>query len=171
MTAVEVGDVNTDEDAALLAELTAFVSREAMLLDDDRLEEWETLFASGGHYWIPLAHGQTDPLNHASIAYEDAILRDVRIRRLREARAWSQQPITRSSRVIGHLILIASNSSEITVRAPFQMTEWRKRRDQRLLAGHYTWTFRRVAGSWKILLKRVDLINCDGVHDNFEVFV
>lgn len=159
--------------ADLRRELTEFVAREAYLLDTLQLEEWETLFAEGGHYWIPLAHDQVDPINHTSIAYEDYILRDVRIRRLREVRAWSQQPITHSSRIVGHPTLLEGddNSAEVLVSVPFQMAEWRKRREQRLLAGRYSYRLARQDGDLKIKLKRVDLINCDAVHDNFEVFV
>ena len=160
-------------DAALQREVEHFLSYEAHLLDRGDLETWDALFTQDGMYWIPLTHGQSDPLNQVSIAYEDAILRDVRIRRLAELRAWSQQPITHTSRIVGNALVTAFDAAAgtLSVRSAFQMTEWRKRREQRQLAGHYTHDLVQAGEGWKIRLKRVDLINCDGVHDNFEVFV
>lgn len=159
--------------AELQRSVEHFLSYEAQLLDAQDYATWESLFTDGGMYWIPLAHNQADPLNHASICYEDAILRDVRIRRLAESRAWSQQPVTITSRLVGSVIVTAHDASvgTLRVRSAFQMTEWRKRREQRQLAGHYTHDLVQDGARWKISLKRVDLINCDGAHDNFEVFV
>ena len=34
-------------------------------------EAWSDLFTDDAAYWIPLAHGQQDPLNHGSLMYED----------------------------------------------------------------------------------------------------
>ena len=42
------------------AQLIDFVLDEAAMLDDLRFEDWLALFTEDGHYWMPLAHGQTD---------------------------------------------------------------------------------------------------------------
>ncbi|PZU59131.1 MAG: aromatic-ring-hydroxylating dioxygenase subunit beta [Sphingobium sp.] len=151
--------------------VTQYLYDEAFLLDTRRWEEWDALFTDDGMYWVPLKHGQTDPLNHASIFYEDAILRDVRRRRLDETHAWSQQPVTRTARIVGNVQILEQASEVLRVRSTFQMTEWRKGRYQRQLAGHCTHDLVGPAGSWRIALKRVDLINCDGVQDAYEVFL
>ena len=159
-------------DAMLLHHaISQYLFREAELLDTRRWDEWEALFSPDGMYWAPLVHDQIDPINHASIFYEDAILRDVRLRRLEEARAWSQQPITRAARIIGNVQIVQQGEQSLKVRSTFQMTEWRKGREQRQLAGHYTHDLVGEAGAWKIRLKRVDLINCDGIQDCYEIFV
>ena len=152
-------------------EISLFLYQEARMLDERRWEEWEALFTRDGMYWVPLVPGQADPLNHASIFYEDAILRDVRRRRLEQARAWSQQPITRAARIVGNVLLLDGDGESVVVRSTFQMTEWRKRREQRQIAGHYTHQLVPDSGSWRIRQKRVDLINCDGAHDTFEIFI
>lgn len=159
-------------DPMLTYAAAQFLYREAALLDDRSWEEWDAMFTDEGMYWVPLQHGQQDPLNHASIFYEDAIMRDVRRRRLNESRAWSQQPITRTARIIGNVQVIAQDRASLKVRSTFQMTEWRKGREQRQLAGHYTHDLvGETPGEWKIALKRVDLINCDGIQDCYEVFL
>jgi len=129
------------------------------------------LFTGDGHYWVPLTRGQPNPHDHASLFHENAILRDVRIRRLEEAHAWSQQPPTRAVRLIGNIMIETAEADEIVVRSAFQLTEWRKARDVRLVSGHYRHNLVRTGSTFGIRLKRVDLVNCDGIHDPFELFL
>lgn len=158
-------------DPMLNFAVSQYLYREAGLLDAREWEKWEELFTDEGMYWVPLQHGQTDPLNYASIFYEDAIMRDVRMRRLEELRAWSQQPITRTARIIGNVQVLEQSADNLRVRSTFQMTEWRKGREKRQLAGHYTHDLTGPTGDWKIKLKRIDLIDCDGIQDPYEVFL
>src|SRR5438105_12334222 len=81
-------------------DLIDFVVREARLLDAKRFEEWNALFTDDGIYWIPLVPDQQDGLNHTSHLYEDKLLRDLRIERLKSPRAFSQQPPSRSHHLL-----------------------------------------------------------------------
>jgi ethylbenzene dioxygenase subunit beta len=154
----------------MLDEVSAFLFHEAALLDARRWHDWLALFAEGGMYWVPLVHGQTDPVNHASLFYEDALLREVRARRLEEKRAWSQQPVTQAARIVGNIRLLPAEDGDIAAASTFHMLEWR-RRDQRMLGGHYTHRLRRTADGLRIVLKRVDLIDCEAVHESLETFL
>ena len=154
----------------MLEEISAFLFHEARLLDQRRWPEWLDLFVPEGIYWVPLAHGQTDPLNHASLFYEDALLREVRARRLEEKRAWSQQPVTQAARIVGNILLLPNDDDDLVVTSTFHMLEWR-RRDQRMLGGHYTHRLRRTEAGLRIALKRVDLINCEDAQDPLETFL
>ncbi len=151
-------------------EISAFLFHEASLLDARRWHDWLGLFAESGMYWVPLTHGQTDPINHASLFYEDALLREVRARRLEEKRAWSQQPVTQAARIVGNIRLLPEQEGDIVVASTFHMLEWR-RRDQRMLGGQYTHRLRREGGGLRIVLKRVDLISCEDVQDTLETFL
>ena len=71
--------------------LIDFVYHEADLLDEQRFTEWLELFTEDAYYWMPLAHGQTDPILHASLLYEDKLLLKVRVERLVGQRTFSQQ--------------------------------------------------------------------------------
>ncbi|GMO93400.1 aromatic-ring-hydroxylating dioxygenase subunit beta [Bradyrhizobium sp. TM239] len=163
----------TQTTPELQHEIEQYLYREAALLDDRDWEGWEALFAEDGTYWAPLAHGQTDPLNHASLFYEDAMMREVRRRRLEHVHAWSQLPVTRTARVLGNVMILSGGRGEgkLSVRSTFQLTEWRARRDLRQLAGHYTHSLILVENKWRIRQKRVDLINCDGIHHALEVYM
>ena len=154
----------------MLQAVSAFLFHEARLLDQRKWHEWLGLFAEGGLYWVPLAHGQTDAIDHASLFYEYALLREVRARRLEEKRAWSQQPVTQAARIVGNIFLLPEEAGDLVVASTFHMLEWR-RRDQRLLGGSYTHRLRRTPSGLRIVLKRVDLINCEDVQDTLETFL
>jgi 3-phenylpropionate/cinnamic acid dioxygenase small subunit len=76
-------------------DLIDFVVNEAHLLDTRRYEEWNALFTDDAFYWVPLVPDQEDGLNHTSHLYEDKLLRELRIERLKSPRAFSQQPPSR----------------------------------------------------------------------------
>lgn len=147
-----------------------FLFHEARLLDEARYDEWNQLFTEDGRYWVPRAHGQANPFEHVSLFWEDAMLRDVRIRRLAHERNWSQHPPTRSSRLVGNILVDGVDpAGHLIVRSSLQMTEWRL--EQRQFGAT---VFHKLAatedGGWKIVLKRVNLVNCDGVFGILEVF-
>ena len=75
--------------------LIDLVYREARLLDARDFDAWNALFSDDAYYWVPLEHEQPDGLNHTSHMYEDKLLRELRIQRLKSPRAFSQQPISR----------------------------------------------------------------------------
>lgn len=155
-----------------LQELEQFLFREALLLDTGRWEEWLELFTDDGYYWVPLVAQQQDAKNHVSLYYEDAMLRQMRVRRLRHPRAFSQEKPTRTSHIVGNVILesCSEDSGEVVVQSSFHMLQFHKDR-QSLFGGRYTHTLLRQDANWKIRLKRVDLINCDGVHEALQVFI
>ena len=86
-------------------------------------------------------------------------------------RNWSQQPPTRSAHLIGNIAIEGLDAAGcLIVHSTFQLTEWRLQ--QRQLAG--SMQHKLVAtedGGWKIMLKRVNLVNCDAVFENLEVFI
>ncbi len=148
-----------------------FLFHEARLLDERRFDEWLALWVDDGRYWVPRFPGQTDPFEQISLFWEDKVLREARVRRLEHARAWSQQPPTRSSRMLGNIGIEGLDAAgHLVVRSVFHLTEWRHA--QRHLAGT---VFHKLAttevGGWKIVLKRVDLVNCDDMFGNLEVFI
>lgn len=152
-------------------DLTQFLHHEARLLDEHRWDEWQKLFTPDGLYWVPLVHGQADHLNHASLFCEDALLRSMRARRLEQARAYSQQPPTRTVHVLGNIALESrDDNGGCTVRSTFLLLEWRKT-EQRTFGGSVLHTLRCADDGWRIQTKRVDLLNCDAPHEALQVFM
>jgi benzoate/toluate 1,2-dioxygenase beta subunit len=157
-------------DETLARPVEQFLFHEARLLDERRWDEWLELFTPDGMYWAPLERGQTDPVNRVSLFYENAMLRSVRARRLKERNAWSQQPVAQTQHLVGNVQIEATEGASVTVRSAFQMIEWH-RAEQRLLGGSYTHSLLREGDGFKIALKRVDLVNCDAIHDALELFL
>lgn len=148
-----------------------FLFREAEYLDDRNFDAWLNLWDEHGRYWVPRFEGQSNPFEQISLFWEDRMLREVRVKRLLNARNWSQQPATRSSHLVGNIVVKGVDASgHLIVRSSVHYTEWRS--EQRHLAG--TVHHKLVSdgeGGWRIRLKRVDLVNCDSVFASLEVFI
>jgi len=160
MNAALPGDLKSEAEAFLIAE--------GRLLDAGRFEEWLALFAEDGFYWIPAAPGQADPLNHLSIFYEDKSVLRMRVRRLSHPRAYSALPQPRTAHLVASVT--AQPSAEPGVdcecRSTLMVAEYRAGQsgDRRLWAGQQLHRLRRTPEGWRIVLKRVDLIDCDAAH-------
>lgn len=153
-------------------DLIDFVVQEAALLDELRFDDWLQLFTEDGHYWMPLAHGQTDPRLHASLMYEDRLLLQVRIARLHGARTFSQQPTSRCHHLLQQPVVTARDDAAgvWTCRTAFHYIE--SRRDtQTLYAGWTTHTLVQQGDALRMRLKRVDLVNCDAAFGNIQLFM
>ena len=161
-------------DAALERELADFVAMEATLLDAGRLDEWLALFADDGRYWVPLqGAAQVDPVGHNSLAYEDRLLLALRIERLKNPRAHSQQPRSRCQHVLQRSVLVDAAGRDRGVhelRTPFLYVESRDG-EQVLLTGTYRHWLVDVDGAWKIRLKRVDLLDADRPLPAIQLFI
>ena len=152
--------------------LCQFLYKEARLLDQRKFEEWNDLFAESGMYWIPLEEDQEDPLNHLSLAYENSMMRQVRINRLNHDRAWSQKPRSRTSHIVSAIIVesVCEASNQLIVGSAFTMAEWRSF-GLRTFAGLYTHTFQVSDGRLQIVQKRVDLLDSSEAFEPIEVFI
>lgn len=152
--------------------LARFVVREARLLDEKRFDEWLALFAPDGHYWVPLAHGQTDPKLHASLMYEDHLLLTLRIERLKSARAFSQQPPSRCHHVLQQPEVDEADpqAGRWVTRTPFLYSETRGDDTQRYAAtAWHTLVLR--DGALRILEKRVDLLERETMLPSIQLFL
>jgi 3-phenylpropionate/cinnamic acid dioxygenase small subunit len=154
------------------AELARFVYKEARLLDEKRFDEWYELFADDAYYWVPIAPGQTDPLAHNSLAYEDKFLLKLRIERLKQPNAFSQKPASRCQHLLQAPEVERSDPgrAEYLMRTPFIYTETRGDDSQRYAATAWHTLVGSPAGL-RIRLKRVDLLNCDAALPSIQLFL
>lgn len=165
--------MNAASSGDLKGEAEAFLIAEAHLLDSGRFEEWLALFAEDGFYWVPAAPGQADPLNHLSIFYEDKSVLAMRVRRLAHPRLYSALPPPRTAHLVGNVTAAhaAEPGIDCEARSTLMVAEYRAgqgggdgRGDRRLWAGRQLHRLRRTPAGWRIVLKRVDLIDCDAAH-------
>jgi len=161
-------------DASLERELADFIAMEAALLDAGRHDEWLALFIDEGRYWVPLKGAeQSDPDSHNSLAYEDRLLLALRIERLKSPRAHSQQPRSRCQHVLQRSIAMKTADAAADgyeLRTPFLYVESRDH-EQVMLTGSYRHMLIAVSGTWKIRLKRVDLLDADRPLPAIQLFI
>ena len=157
-----------------------FLFREAMLLDEKRWAEWLALYTEDCFYWVPSVIGQADPINTVSLFAENRMMMEMRIIRVTHPRAFSQEFPTRTSHVVGSIMLEPDGApdaaggiatkAEMVVRSAQHILEFRKE-DQRMFGGTVRHWLRRAGGGFKIALKRIDLINCDAPMETVQLFL
>ena len=153
-------------------DLIDFVVREARLLDAKRYDEWNALFTDDAMYWVPLVPDQADGINHTSHLYEDKLLRDLRIERLKSPRAFSQQPPSRSHHLLQTPTVeeFDAEACRFVVRSEFHYTESQGDEIQ-FYVGTCFHHLTAVNGELKMTLKRVNLLNCDAALPAVQLFI
>jgi len=143
-----------------------FVVQEARLLDARRFRDWMALFADDGTYWVPAVPDQKSPFDQASLFYDDRDLMKTRIDRLEHPRIHVQTPPSRTAHIVGNVVVEDADPAkgEYVVGSTFIMVEYRDD-TQRIFAGRQQHRLRRQGDGFRIVQKRVDLINCDGAFE------
>ena len=155
-----------------------FLQHEAQLLDDGQFNNWLALFTPEAWYWVPSEPDQVDPFETVSLIYDDRRLLETRVRRLSSPRMYSQEPRSRTSRMIGNVTIEETLPALVrsrgrvewgyTVRSKFMMIEYR-RDQQRLFGGTALHRLVQAGGRVMIAWKRVDLVNCDAPLDGITI--
>jgi benzoate/toluate 1,2-dioxygenase beta subunit len=151
-----------------VARCEQFLVHEARLLDDARFDEWLSLFTADAWYWVPVEPDQKNPFDTVSLIYDDRRLLETRVRRLASPRIYSQEPRSRTSRIVANVTLEESDAGACTLRSKFLVLEYR-REGQRTFGGT---VFHRLVlsdGQFRIAWKRVNLVNCDAPIDGIVV--
>jgi 3-phenylpropionate/cinnamic acid dioxygenase small subunit len=152
--------------------LIDFVIHEARLLDAKRYDEWNALFTDDAYYWLPLVLDQEDGINHTSHLYEDKLLRELRIARLKSPRAFSQQPPSRCH----HLLQVPTveqfepEANRYVLRTEFHYTE-SQGDELQFYVGSFFHHLTVQDGVLRMTLKRVNLLNCDAALPAVQLFI
>ena len=147
-----------------------FLIHEATLLDTRRFRDWMALFADDGTYWVPAVPDQQSPFNEASLFYDDRELMKTRVERLEHPRIHVQTPPSRTAHLVGNVLVEEADEAkgEYVVGSTVIMVEYRDDA-QRVFAGQQRHWLRRDGASFRIVQKRVDLINCDSAFEAMAV--
>ena len=145
----------------------AFLVHEVELLDTRQFEAWRDLFCEDGRYWVPLRPDQKSPDAEASLFYDDRKVMATRFERLRHPHIHSQTPPHRTCHLVGNVVLRewSEARAEMFVTSNMMMTDYRLG-TTRVFSGRVSHRLRVVEGAPRIVLKKVELINCD---DAFEL--
>jgi 3-phenylpropionate/cinnamic acid dioxygenase small subunit len=145
-----------------------FLQHEARLLDEGKFDDWLALFTPDGCYWVPSEPDQDNPHDTVSLIYDDRRLLETRVRRLASPRIYSQEPRSRTSRIVSNVSIEDGDNNACTVRSKLLMVEYR-RGAQRLFAGTVFHRLVQADGLILIASKRVNLLNCDAPLDGIVV--
>ncbi len=150
-----VGDVGLRDSAR------AFLEREARLLDRHLFADWLALFAGECLYWVPATPGGGDPRREVAVCLDDRRRLEDRVFRMATGFAWSQVPESRTVRLVTNVEPFATGTEGIfMVRSNFLINEFRAG-ESRSLAGWCGHRLRRVGDGFEILVKQVNLMECD----------
>ena len=162
----------TGVDESSAQELLDFVVREARLLDDKRYQEWLDLWTDDGIYWVPLTPEQSDGVHHNSHLYEDKLLRELRVERLKSARAYSQQPPSRAHHLLQTPTVETRDAAtnRYVLRTEFHYTE-AQGDEIEFFVGTVYHHLTMQDGELRMTLKRVNLLNSDAALPAVQLFV
>jgi 3-phenylpropionate/cinnamic acid dioxygenase small subunit len=148
------------EHAVTDAEVEKLIFREARLMDEGRYEEWLSLWADDGVYWVPCNHDDIDPMREVSLIYDDRQRLSERVDRLKSGSVLAQEPKPRMRRVVSNIEIAAREGGEVIAHSNFILGIARFG-GQQIWMGRSIHRLRAAGGALKIAQKKVLLINSD----------
>ena len=146
-------------DQALTLAVADFLYLEAELIDTGRLDEWVALWNDDALYWIPQGD-DPDPSQTVSIVYDDHRRLVERVLRLNSGFAYSQDPPSRTTHLVGNVRVTGEADGRIQVGSSLIVAEMR-RNTQNLYAGRVEHELTQDGDGFKISRKVVRLVNSD----------
>jgi 3-phenylpropionate/cinnamic acid dioxygenase small subunit len=145
-------DTRTPVDPTTQHRIEQFLYLEAELLDDQRFQEWLELFSDDVHYWLPTRVTRTVRERSLEVAGPDGaaffdddktFLRG-RVRRLSSGQSWSEEPPSRTRRLITNIRPVELADGTFEVRANFHVLRSRAERHHDTFFGERTDLLRRI---------------------------
>jgi p-cumate 2,3-dioxygenase beta subunit len=138
------------------AEVEDFLYREAALLDEWKLKEWEALLTDDATYYVP----PNDQLegDHRSTLFLVADDRErirQRIIRINDPNCHAEYPRSRTRRMISNVRILGVDGELVTVAANFVCYRYRRYERIREYVGAYRHILRRSGDSFRIKERRV----------------
>lgn len=169
MTTLEAspGTGATGPAAMTRAEAEDFVYHEARLLDDGRHRDWLDLFSADGMYWIPSNDADHDPARHVAIVYDNVDQLRARISRYETGRVVQELP-SRTLHVVTNVTVAPAGTDgpddEVVLECAVVVHEVHVSRKS-YYPGRCTYRLRRTPDGWRIVFKKLALIDNDLFYD------
>jgi len=151
--------------------------REAILLDDLRLEEWLSMYTPDGIYWMPI--DDSLPVEkHVSLIYDTPMRREERVYHQLKTTFPAQTPRSRMLHVISNVVVEPVSGESVKVRSSQLIFETRigdytqiGLGEIRPLAASVEHILKLHDGEMKIQRKKILLINRDSWHGNMTFII
>jgi len=153
-----------------LAEVTALLHQEAMLLDEQDWDGWLALYDEDAEFWMPAWKSETepttDPMRELSMIYYSgrAGLED-RVQRIRSGKSVASTPLRRTSHMVGNVMLLPDDPAHanlVQVKSSFNVHVYDTRaKTQHVFFGRTTHGLSRdeANGALRIGRKKIILVN------------
>lgn len=145
---------------SLREEVEDFLYREALLLDEWRLDEWLALLTDDATYRVPSNDApDADPANALFLIADDIHRIRGRVARLKDPHAHAEFPHSRTRRLVtnvrvetvpGSLSAAESEPGTVLVEANFAVYRFRRGGQESAYVGRYRYSLRRVDGKLRI---------------------
>jgi 3-phenylpropionate/cinnamic acid dioxygenase small subunit len=107
-----------------LADASEFVVKEARLIDQWRLEEWNDLFTPDGIYWFPLEM-DSKRLPENALIYDTRVQREIRIKHVLHEEHLAQVPRSETVHFVSNVEVEAESEGRALVRCNILVYEMR----------------------------------------------
>ncbi len=159
--------------------VTAFLQREARLLDNECWDEWLATLSEAIHYWMPgidnrRREDKAGPYTREHMAYFDDGLRDLkrRVERFKQPSAWAENPPTRNVHLVTNIEVFAgSEAGEYVVHSCFVNVRSRGLDEQHQICGRREDVIRREADGLKLLKRKILIPNAMLLCKNINTFL
>ena len=142
--------------AVTRAEVEDFLYREAALLDEWKLDEWETLLTDDAAYYVPpndLPDG--DHRSTLFLVADDRERIRQRVIRIKDPNCHAEYPHSRTRRMISNVRILGVDGDLVTVTANFVCYRYRRYERIREYVGAYRYVLARHGESFRIKERRV----------------
>lgn len=118
-------------------EVEDFLSLEAMLLDEWRLDDWFALLSEGATFEVPTNDWTGwDGLSGGFFTLDDYELIKARVKRLKSRKAHAENPHSRTHRMITNVRIVDATDDQVEISAAFLLHRFRDGTTNSY-AGHY----------------------------------
>lgn len=148
-------------------EIEEVLFREARLLAAGKYDEWLSMYTNDAIYWIPANQDNIDPMRHVSIIYDDRERMQERVWSIQSGVRWAQDPRSRIRHFISNIEVLEDKGDEVVVSSSYAVFEIRRAvYGERYFVGRCEHHLRRVDGSWRIAMKKIELLTNDAPIEN-----
>ena len=138
------------------AEVEDFLYREAALLDDWKLDEWEALLTDDASYFVPPNDQlEGDHRNTLFLIADDRERIRQRVIRIKDPNCHAEHPRSRTRRMISNVRILGVDGDLVTVTANFACYRYRRYERIREYVGSYRYLLVRAGNSFRIRERRV----------------
>jgi 3-phenylpropionate/cinnamic acid dioxygenase small subunit len=142
-----------------LAQAAEFISLEADVLDQYDYQSWLALWVEEGKYVVPVEPDEQNFEDTLNYAYDNAAMRDMRVRRLTSGESMSASHAAHTLRNVSRFRILGTDANgDMRVRNAQTLIEYKFDR-HRTFAANVEWVLRPDGDSFRIVQKVVRLIN------------